>query len=131
MTSLCSTAAPDWRIGQSKGRYRACTASILVVVVVCNTAVPRLVQFQLLLLVPHFVKFANQEMSTLPAGYISQRKVTSPSSRGSLDFIVCEVLCTMVLPCSIMHSISSVTNKQTRFCFLCGFSLLSIDYLKF
>jgi hypothetical protein len=33
-----------------------------------------------------------QEMSTLPAGYILQRKVTSASSSGSLGFIVCEVL---------------------------------------
>ena len=33
-----------------------------------------------------------QEMATLPAGYIPQRKVPSASSSGSLDFIVCEVL---------------------------------------
>ena len=33
-----------------------------------------------------------REMSTLPAGYIPQRKVTSVSSSGSLGFIVCEVL---------------------------------------
>ena len=30
-----------------------------------------------------------QDMSTLPAGYILQRKVTSASSSGSLGFIVC------------------------------------------
>ena len=30
-----------------------------------------------------------REMSTLPAGYIPQRKVTSASSSGSLGFIVC------------------------------------------
>jgi hypothetical protein len=33
-----------------------------------------------------------QEMSTLPAKYISQRKVKSASSSGSLGFMVCEVL---------------------------------------
>ena len=33
-----------------------------------------------------------QEMSTLPAGYIPQCKLTSASSSGSLDFIVCKVL---------------------------------------
>ena len=32
------------------------------------------------------------EMSTLPAGYIPQRKVPSASSNESLDFNVCEVL---------------------------------------
>ena len=32
------------------------------------------------------------EMSTLPAGYIPQRKVTLASSSGLLGFIVCEVL---------------------------------------
>ena len=32
------------------------------------------------------------EMSTLPAGYIPQRKVTSVSSSRSLGFTVCEVL---------------------------------------
>ena len=33
-----------------------------------------------------------QAMSTLPAGYIPQSKVTLASSSGSLGFIVCEVL---------------------------------------
>ena len=33
-----------------------------------------------------------QEMPTLLAGYIPQRKVTSARSTGSLGFIVCEVL---------------------------------------
>ena len=37
-----------------------------------------------------------QEMSTLPAGYISQRKVTSASSSGSLGFIVCVKFCMIV-----------------------------------
>ena len=37
-----------------------------------------------------------QEMSTLPAGYIPQRKVTSASSSGSLGFIVCVKCCRMV-----------------------------------
>ena len=36
------------------------------------------------------------EMSTLPAGYIPQRKVTSASSSGSLGFIVCVKCCRMV-----------------------------------
>ena len=36
------------------------------------------------------------EMSTLPAGYIPQRKVTLESSRGSLGFIVCVKSCRMV-----------------------------------
>ena len=33
-----------------------------------------------------------REMATLPAGYITQCKLPSASSSGSLDFIVCEVL---------------------------------------
>ena len=33
------------------------------------------------------------EMSTLPAGYIPRRKVTSASSSGSLGFIVCVKCC--------------------------------------
>ena len=37
-----------------------------------------------------------QDMSTLPAGYILQRKVTSRSSSGSLDFIVCVKCCRMI-----------------------------------
>ena len=37
-----------------------------------------------------------QEMSTLPAGYILQHKVTSGSSSGSLGFIVCVKCCRMV-----------------------------------
>ena len=36
------------------------------------------------------------EMSTLPAGYILQRKVTSASSSGSLGSIVCVKCCRMV-----------------------------------
>ena len=35
-----------------------------------------------------------REMATLPAGYIPQRKVSSASSSGSLDFIVC--VCSVV-----------------------------------
>ena len=37
-----------------------------------------------------------REMSTLPAGYIPQHKVTSVSSSGSLGFIVCVKCCRMV-----------------------------------
>ena len=37
-----------------------------------------------------------REMSTLPAGYIPQHKVTSASSSGSLGFIVCVKCCRMV-----------------------------------
>ena len=47
-----------------------------------------------------------QEMATLPAGYIPQRKVPEASSSGSLGFIVCVKCCRMVDSVPIRHTIS-------------------------
>ena len=46
-----------------------------------------------------------REMSTLPAGYIPQLKVTSASSSGLLGFIVCEQCYRMVDSVPIRHTI--------------------------
>ena len=63
-----------------------------------------------------------REMATVPAGYILQQKVSSTSSGGFHCVCALSIVevdewesapCHLFL-CSIMHSISSVTNKQTK-----------------
>ena len=49
--------------------------------------------------------FRCREMATLPAGYIPQRKVSSASISGSLDFIVCVQCCRMVDSVPIRHTL--------------------------
>ena len=57
-----------------------------------------------------------QETSTLHAGYILQRKVTSASSSGSLGFILCVKFCKMVesVPRWQLH-ISMLSNTVRPF----------------
>jgi hypothetical protein len=54
-----------------------------------------------------------QEMATLPAGYIPQRKVPSASSSGSLDFIMCVKCGRMVDSVPIRHTISILLPIQS------------------